>query len=429
MPLFHRPKPAATFWRCMRCGTPNPWAAYLTHCVGCGTPRPSRSEVIREQAGQPARSAKARFSSLPPPSARWIVAASWVYAAIVLVMLLLIRGLGDRWWLATVLLFMPRMVLLLPVVLLAALAGWARRPRLWALHGAILLVVLFPILGLSLPIGQLWSFRMLGPRLRIMTLNQGIGSTSGYRLISLIESLHISLVCFQEGYTGHEGSPDEVLETYFAKGWHHNRERSIFSRLPIAEELPPLDNPDGDATFWRARVDRVRLKTPEGAEFVLAAVHMPSMSYALEGLLAFDVPTLQNHIAWRAGKMGLAAAHLADSPDLPMLVGGDFNMPADSTLMSSLAAAHLHYAFDQAGWGFGYTRPSGFPWVRIDHILGSPEWTFTRCWVGPDVGSDHLPLIAEAILKPTGAGPAAAAAGSGQRSSSATEKPLSTRDK
>jgi hypothetical protein len=48
--------------------------------------------------------------------------------------------------------------------------------------------------------------------------------------------------------------------------------------------------------------------------------------------------------------------------------------------------------------------------MRIDHVLATPEFTFTKCWVGPDVGSDHLPLLAEVILPNPAdqAGPAAA---------------------
>ena len=65
--------------------------------------------------------------------------------------------------------------------------------------------------------------------------------------------------------------------------------------------------------------------------------------------------------------------------------------------MAALASLY-RFAFEDAGWGYGYTRPSRYPWFRIDHILASPEWVFTRCRVGPDVGSDHLPLIAEAVL-------------------------------
>ena len=35
-----RPQPPLNhgFWHCQKCGTPNPWAIYLTDCMGCGTP-------------------------------------------------------------------------------------------------------------------------------------------------------------------------------------------------------------------------------------------------------------------------------------------------------------------------------------------------------------------------------------------------------
>ena len=36
--------------------------------------------------------------------------------------------------------------------------------------------------------------------------------------------------------------------------------------------------------------------------------------------------------------------------------------------------------------------------VRIDHVLTGDGWRCRRCWVGPDVGSDHLPLLADLSL-------------------------------
>jgi endonuclease/exonuclease/phosphatase (EEP) superfamily protein YafD len=93
--------------------------------------------------------------------------------------------------------------------------------------------------------------------------------------------------------------------------------------------------------------------------------------------------------------------------DTPILVGGDFNMPSDDSTMASLRSV-LQFGFEEAGWGYGYTRPTRYPWLRIDHILASHHWRFTECRVGPDFHSDHLPLIAEAVLPansspPTGA--------------------------
>jgi endonuclease/exonuclease/phosphatase (EEP) superfamily protein YafD len=246
---------------------------------------------------------------------------------------------------------------------------------------------------------------------RILTLNQGKGSVIASALIRLLERQQIQIVCFQEQFDGKEGVMDPVLEQYFSsRGWHRTQERSIASRLPIVEELPPLEDADAATPFWRARVSRARLRAPSGAVFAVASVHMPSMYYAFVELEGGHVTQFNRHIAWRARRMGLVAAGLGKVNDLPLLVGGDFNMPSESTLMSTLQPVGLSDAFDAAGWGFGYTRPATFPWVRIDHILGGPEWTFTRCWAGPNVGSDHLPLCAEAVLTepPAGAAPKAA---------------------
>jgi len=59
--------------------------------------------------------------------------------------------------------------------------------------------------------------------------------------------------------------------------------------------------------------------------------------------------------------------------------------------------ARYAFAFERAGWGYGYTRPTALPWTRIDHLFAGPGWQWSRCRVGPDLGSDHLPLIAEVV--------------------------------
>ena len=76
----------------------------------------------------------------------------------------------------------------------------------------------------------------------------------------------------------------------------------------------------------------------------------------------------------------------------------DFNLPADSTIFRRYWGDFAN-AFFRVGWGFGFTKNStegGFSYgSRIDHVLYSPDLRCLRSWVGPDVGSDHLPLLAE----------------------------------
>ncbi len=53
------------------------------------------------------------------------------------------------------------------------------------------------------------------------------------------------------------------------------------------------------------------------------------------------------------------------------------------------------------GHGLQFTWPSFFLPARIpiDHVLCSPSVTVLRLAIGPDVGSDHLPVVAEVALR------------------------------
>jgi len=82
----------------------------------------------------------------------------------------------------------------------------------------------------------------------------------------------------------------------------------------------------------------------------------------------------------------------------PALIAGDFNMPVESTLYRR-DWSRWSNAFSKRGWGLGFTKnsqKSGFSYgARIDHLLYSPPWRCQKIWVGPDIGSDHLPLFAD----------------------------------
>jgi endonuclease/exonuclease/phosphatase (EEP) superfamily protein YafD len=83
---------------------------------------------------------------------------------------------------------------------------------------------------------------------------------------------------------------------------------------------------------------------------------------------------------------------------LPVIVAGDFNMPADSTIYREVWGRYLN-AFSEKGTGYGRTVFESMRGikvgVRIDHILAGNGLGIRVCETGPDVGSDHLPLIAD----------------------------------
>jgi endonuclease/exonuclease/phosphatase (EEP) superfamily protein YafD len=330
---------------------------------------------------------------------------TWMWALVVLSVLVLIRWVGDRWWGVSVLLFLPRWLFLVPLPVLALASGLARRPGQWLLQAVVTLVIAGPLMGLSLPIRQLWAHPVAGTHVRMMTLNRGSDPLDVSRLIGFIERERIDLICFQE----FSDRRDTRLESYLAAhGWYRDRGRYVASRYPIVAEMPRLPDDFDSNKRYSATLVRVLVRAPGGVEFGLVSVHMPTLRFGLYRFLENDVAGLQQHTAWWDRQASRLLGGLAEMRDVPILIGGDFNLPPDHASMAALGS-QFRFAFEDAGWGYGYTRPTRYPWFRIDHILSSPEWVFTRCWVGPDVGSDHLPLIAEAVVPATPQGHTGAA--------------------
>ena len=78
----------------------------------------------------------------------------------------------------------------------------------------------------------------------------------------------------------------------------------------------------------------------------------------------------------------------------PVLLVGDFNTPPESVIFRRVWSGYAN-AFSDAGWGWGYTFRTRRTAVRIDHVLVGGGGRATTCWVGPDVGSPHRPVVAD----------------------------------
>jgi len=83
----------------------------------------------------------------------------------------------------------------------------------------------------------------------------------------------------------------------------------------------------------------------------------------------------------------------------PLIVVGDFNSSTWSQLFRELTRGK-RLVSARSGFGILGTWPSSLGPFRtpIDHILVSPEIQVLRCWVGPDIGSDHRPLLADLLV-------------------------------
>ena len=319
--------------------------------------------------------------------------ATWAYAVLVFALLVLIRWVGKSWWGVAPLLFLPRWVFLLPIIGLAVASGWRRSPWHWAVQGATALVVAGPLMGLSLPLSQLWTHPQSGGfKVRVVTFNMGAGPIDSDALRAWLARQSVDVVCLQEG-----SRLNVETQILLGDGWHVSRDGSIASRWPIVWELSRYPDAFDYLERWTGKLELVQIRTPSGVDFAAASVHLPTLRYGLNRFLAGDVAAGRLHLEWWGNEISRMLSAVATSNDLPLILAGDFNMPSDDSTMAGLRA-HFHFAFEEAGWGYGYTRPARLPWVRIDHVLAGPEWSATVCRVGPDFGSDHLPLFAELVL-------------------------------
>jgi vancomycin resistance protein VanJ len=335
------------------------------------------------------------------PQRRWrrrvgrtVEAAGWLTLAAILSAWAALRA-GDLWPPGTVLLFGPRwvLVLLAALLLLAALAF--RRRALWPAVPA-LLIAAGPFAGFSVPSERLGSDPPAGTGLRVLTCNMHFAKTDQRPLDQLVVETRPDVVAIQEW---RDSAQSEVL---VGDGWHAHRVPGLFlaSRYPIRR----ADRLGESSTGEQGSVMRYELDTPAGGLTVFN-LHFATPRKGLGALLSFEQQGLNEIRAnseLRLRQSEFVAAQ-AGQVTGPVVLLGDFNTPLESAIFRRVWSDYAN-AFSEAGWGWGYTFRARRTAVRIDHVLVGGGGQPTKCWVGPDVGSPHRPVLAD-LAWPAGSTP------------------------
>jgi vancomycin resistance protein VanJ len=357
-------------------------------------------------------------------SRRIVGVCAWAALACSLGTWLLLRLAADEYWLGTLLAFGPRWALLLPVgvALLVAVgsklkvqssksgkdgrqgtgsesgrpspngSGEGRKGTRSVPTTLLLLVtglvVLGPVMGFCVPWRTWGRSGETGVRIKILTCNT-LGGRADGRFDALIEREQPDVVVLQEWPS--ERPVREVL----AEGREIARAGGILvaSRLPIVTS-EPLYSP---ARSWPVIGLRCELLMA-GGPVQLFGLHLLSPRKGLEAVLEKGLTGLEelNEVTEERQIDGMAVEAWLDKYAGPKMVAGDMNMTPESMIYRR-RCGHLQNAFSTAGWGFGGTKFTRIHSVRIDHVLTDKSWRITRCEVGPDVGSDHRPVVAEMV--------------------------------
>ncbi len=331
-----------------------------------------------------------------------LVAIASLYPALLLGVTVLLRWVGEQWWVTGVGLYLPRVVLAapLPVIVIALLATGLRR-FLWTQVAALLLLV-FPLMGFVLP----WpALRSPGePVLRVLSYNINSGNGGVDAIVEEIDRLSPDIVFLQE--VGDLEPLDTLLRARFPTVDEANQ-FVLASKYPVLSISDP-EKLDYEGRHRSPRFVRQVLETPLG-RIVFYNVHPLSpreIFYSLRGhglrreLLSGRLLSPASSAVFQ-GNSGLRTLQVqsfsaaADGETDPVVIAGDTNLPGLSFVLHRYLSRYQD-GFTKAGWGLGYTFPTDrYPWMRIDRILASDELRFVRFEVGRSLASDHHCVVAD----------------------------------
>jgi vancomycin resistance protein VanJ len=327
----------------------------------------------------------------PVPRRTWwamahtaVALASWSLLIASLTQFVLIRYLGDRWWLGTVALFAPRWPLLVPIAAVAALSAIFCRQGL-AVNLVSALIVAGPVMGLCLSIPHSPP-QANASQFRVMTINAGNATDAGIRAQIALHNPQI--VAIQE-------ATRRVPEDLFGPGWNV---QSVHGFL-TASVYPILKFdvfPGNKVGRWGYVAFRVQLDTPSGKLWVYN-LHLETPRWGFEelqltrrGLSGTDAVTANTH------KRSVESAFIRDWVDEtsgPTVILGDFNTPTESAIFQR-DWSNFSDAYSTAGVGYGNTKFTRWHGVRIDHILTDVKLFASECMATESTDGDHRPLLA-----------------------------------
>ena len=320
------------------------------------------------------------------------------YPSSLVVLWLALRLVSEDWWLTDSLLYLPRLPLVAPLVILVPLLWVLGFRRTTYLQGVALFVWLFPLMGVVVN----WPTTIAGkPSLRVLSFNVNSCAAGANRVSNAILTYNADVVLVQESES--EELKVELSRVYPAV--QMSTQFLIASRYPIVEVSDPeklayggqrrsprfmryvIKSPWGMVTFFNVH--------PISPRAALLDLRSHARRKIMTGTLFSDVETA--HVSQNGGLRQLqieTVAHLATTESNPVVVAGDTNLPGLSKGIARNFAT-FHDGFETVGLGLGYTYPARLRWMRLDRIFASNFFRFVNFKVGCEGVSDHLCVLGD----------------------------------
>jgi endonuclease/exonuclease/phosphatase (EEP) superfamily protein YafD len=236
-----------------------------------------------------------------------------------------------------------------------------------------------------------------GPTFRLMTFNAGAGAGGGdpQPVLAAIQSVQADVVALQEVPAQTRQIVGTAIEAQYP--YHVSTPDVVtFSVFPLSNaqevHLP-------DAAYTSQAVDIL----VNDRLVHLTNVHLLRTGPQISGRRSVAAFVRNYQPGLTESQVSALVERYIRPVSGSQLLTGDFNQTDWSRSYDRLANV-LNDSFREAGRGFGHTYPSdlglgrtliSLPLVRIDYIFHSADMRAVSARVGPDGGSDHLPVIAD----------------------------------
>jgi endonuclease/exonuclease/phosphatase (EEP) superfamily protein YafD len=265
----------------------------------------------------------------------------WLYAAGLLLGSLVAARSWRRWLLALVLLPLP---------------WWSAAPRLPE------------------------AAKDAGPVLTIASANVQVGHRDATAVVDWLATTDADVVVLVEV------SPVHAAALTALPGYPHRH-------------VVAADDPFGIAVLSRHPMQAVTMRDHDGIARIESRIAFAGTCTDLVAL--HPMPPLSPHFHAARDALLKEIADRDRTDERPMLVVGDLNATPWSSAFAGLDHAGLRRSSDLRP-----TWPSagrGWIGIPIDHVLASPHWARLSSAAGPDLASDHRPLLTSVALVQRGA--------------------------
>jgi endonuclease/exonuclease/phosphatase (EEP) superfamily protein YafD len=283
-------------------------------------------------------------------------------------------------WIDSYLLYIPGLtfvpIYLLVIVLCLRLE---KRRLLWLLAATILTFAFLCPLR--------WTLRRQPPEgsIRLVSANIQSWSTDVQETALRLKELEPDILCLQEVWT--VDSLDVLRETF--PNFEFQGSESLEKSNVLLQ---------GNFVGTKLQVKEMSLKIPhDTAGMVVAGSEANLLVVSLHGSKAHGyIPSEVSKTVKLQTIQAEELLVLRESFEGPCLIAGDFNAPPSGPALKILRG-RFRSAFVESGRGLGATFPAAIPLLRIGHVLGTRNITFSN-YQTVNIGSDHRVQVVDISL-------------------------------